>query len=135
MGTILVKSALNALKIEVFKKKISLKKFNLVAHFLLLTFFENFNFWKHLKHFLLKLYPFFVSWFWSFVKKYENDKVVNRIGCATWNSNLKSYLIFRHLTSIFWYYQQNVVTPTRAVRRSKKRRRACSLSVCMCSGK
>ena len=46
MGTILVKSALNALKIEVFKKKISLKKFNLVAHFLLLTFFENFNFVK-----------------------------------------------------------------------------------------
>ena len=44
MGTILVKSALNALKIEVFKKKMSLKKFNLVAHFLLLTFFENFNF-------------------------------------------------------------------------------------------
>ena len=46
MGTILVKSALkNALKIEVFKKFFfSLKKFNLVAHFLLLTFFENFNF-------------------------------------------------------------------------------------------
>ena len=32
MGTILVKSALNALKIEVLKKN-SLKKFNLVAHF------------------------------------------------------------------------------------------------------
>ena len=41
MGTILVKSAL---KIEVFKKNISMKKFNVVAHFLLLTLFENFNF-------------------------------------------------------------------------------------------
>ena len=44
MGTILVKKALNALKIEVSKKKISLKKFNLEAHSLFLTFFENFNF-------------------------------------------------------------------------------------------
>ena len=35
MSTILVKSALNALKIKVFKKKNSLKKFNLVPQFLL----------------------------------------------------------------------------------------------------
>ena len=39
---------------------------------------KNFYFWKlqflkHLKHFLLKFCPFFVSWFWSFGKKYEND--------------------------------------------------------------
>ena len=45
MGTILVKSALNALKIEVFKKDfLFINEFNLVAHFLWLTFFENFNF-------------------------------------------------------------------------------------------
>ena len=49
MGTILVKSTLNALKIEVFKKIFfSLKKLNFVAHFLLLTFSENFNFWTTL---------------------------------------------------------------------------------------
>ena len=68
MGTILVKSALNALKIEVFKKCATKLNF----------FSEKKSFWKlqllqHLKHFLLKLCPFFVSWFWSFGKKYEND--------------------------------------------------------------
>ena len=36
-------------------------------------FFWKLQFLKHLKHFLLKLCPFFVSWFWSFGKKYEND--------------------------------------------------------------
>ena len=44
MGTILAKSRLNALKIEVLKFFFSLKKFDLVAHILLLTFFEKFNF-------------------------------------------------------------------------------------------
>ena len=74
-----------------------------------LNFFNKKNiFWKlqflkHLKHFLLKLCPFFVSWIWSFGKKYiwkwlkghfwSMAKVVIRIGCATWNSNLKSYLL------------------------------------------
>jgi hypothetical protein len=42
MGTILVKNALNALKIQVFKKKL-LKKFNLVAHFLKTLIFKAFN--------------------------------------------------------------------------------------------
>ena len=36
-------------------------------------FFWKLQFLKHLKHFLLKLCPFFVSWFWSFGKIYEND--------------------------------------------------------------
>ena len=31
------------------------------------------QFLKHLKHFLLKLYPFFVTWFWSFVQRHEFD--------------------------------------------------------------
>ena len=31
------------------------------------------QFLKHLNDFLLKLCPFFVSWFWSFENKYEND--------------------------------------------------------------
>ena len=75
MGTILVKSALNALKLKL-KKKISLKKFNLVNRFLLFTFFEILSFSKHSKHFLLKLCPFFVSWFWGFVKRYEFDLMV-----------------------------------------------------------
>ena len=35
--------------------------------------FWKLQFWKHLKHFLLSLCPFFVSWFWSFVKRYEFD--------------------------------------------------------------
>ena len=35
--------------------------------------FWKLQFLKHLRHFLLKLCPFFVSWFWSFGKKYEND--------------------------------------------------------------
>ena len=51
------------------KKKKSLKKFNLVAHFCYWHFLKT----SILKHFLLKLCPFFVSWFWSFGKKYEND--------------------------------------------------------------
>ena len=39
------------------------------------TLFVTDIFWKlqFLKHFLLKLCPFFVSWFWSFVKRYEFD--------------------------------------------------------------
>ena len=41
-GHNLVKKALKSLKNKILKKK--KKKFNLVAHFLLLTFFENFNF-------------------------------------------------------------------------------------------
>ena len=45
MGTILnQKSAWDAVKIVVFKKKMRLKIFNLVAHFLLQAFFENLNF-------------------------------------------------------------------------------------------
>ena len=45
MGTILVKSALNALKIEVFKKKFFfIEEIQFSGTFLLLTFFENFNF-------------------------------------------------------------------------------------------
>ena len=57
MGTILVKSALNALKIEVFKKIFfSLKKLNFVAHFLLLTFSENCN--KIMKNSLSSEYNF-----------------------------------------------------------------------------
>jgi hypothetical protein len=36
-------------------------------------FFWKLQFLKHVKQFLLKLCPFFVSWFWSFGKKYEND--------------------------------------------------------------
>ena len=56
MGTILVKSALNALKIEVLRKNFfSLKKFNLVAHVLLLTFFDAF------KALFTKVVPIFVS--------------------------------------------------------------------------
>ena len=58
MGTILVKSALNALKIEVKKKKNSLKKFNLVAHFLLLTFFET-SIFKAFKALFTKIVPIF----------------------------------------------------------------------------
>ena len=61
------------------------------AHFLVLTFFENFNFLTTL---FSKLILFFcrLNWelkghFWSVAK------VVVRIGCVTWNSNLKSYLI------------------------------------------
>ena len=60
------------------------------------TFFVIDMFWKlqFLKH--LKLCPFFVSWIWSFVKRWSwlkghfwsVTKVVIRIGCATWNSNL-----------------------------------------------
>ena len=100
MGTILVKSAL---KIEVFKKiKCFIEEIQFSGTFFVIDIFWKLQFLKHLKHFLLKLCPFFVSWFWSFVKRYEIDlkghfwsvvKVVIRIGCATWNSNLKSYLL------------------------------------------
>ena len=58
MGTILVKSALDALKIEFFKKK-SLKKFNLVAHFLLLTIFLKTSFFKAFKALFTKIVPIF----------------------------------------------------------------------------
>ena len=59
MGTILVKSALNGLKIEVLEKKISLKKFNLVAHFLLLTIFLQTSLFKAFKALFTKIVPIF----------------------------------------------------------------------------
>ena len=43
MGTILVKSALNALKIEDFKKKKFIEEIQFSGTFFLLTFFLNFN--------------------------------------------------------------------------------------------
>jgi hypothetical protein len=58
MGTILVKSALNALKMK-FSKNVNNKKCATKLNF----FNEKLNeiFLKHLKHFLLKLCPLFVS--------------------------------------------------------------------------
>ena len=44
MGTILVKSALNALKIEVSKKNFFIENIQFSGTFLLLTLFENVNF-------------------------------------------------------------------------------------------
>ncbi len=73
MGTILVKSALNALKIEVFKKKKIIEEIQFSGTFFVIDIFWKLQFLKHLKHFLLKLCPFFVCWFWSFVKRYEFD--------------------------------------------------------------
>ena len=73
MGTILVKSALNALKIKVFKKKNFIEEIQFSGTFFVIDIFWKLQFLKHLKHFLLKLCPFFVSWFWSFVKRYEFD--------------------------------------------------------------
>ena len=71
MGTILVKSAL---KIEVFKKiKCFIEEIQFSGTFFVMNIFWKLQFLKHLKHFLLKLCPFFVSWFWSFVKRYEFD--------------------------------------------------------------
>ena len=55
MGTILVKSALNALKNEFFKKWAT--KLNFFNDF----FFGKVQFIKHLKHFLLKLCPLSVD--------------------------------------------------------------------------
>ena len=62
MGTILVKSALNALKIEVFKKQILIEEIQFSGTFFVIDIFWKLQFLKHLKHFLLKLCPFFVSW-------------------------------------------------------------------------
>ena len=59
MGTILVKSALNALKIEVFKRKrFSLKKFNLVSHFCYLHVLKT-SICKAFKALFTKIVPIF----------------------------------------------------------------------------
>ena len=67
MSTILVKSTSNALKIEVFQKKSFIEEIHFSCTFFVIDMFWKLQFLKHLKHFLLKLCPFFVSWFWSFV--------------------------------------------------------------------
>ena len=58
MGTILVKSALNALKIEVFKLFFFSFQFNLVAHFFLLTFLKT-SIFKVFKALFTKIVPIF----------------------------------------------------------------------------
>ena len=65
MGTLLVKSSLDALQIEVFKN-VNTKKFAKKLN----SFNEkkNWKFLKLIKHFLLKLSPFFVTWFWILVR-------------------------------------------------------------------
>jgi hypothetical protein len=81
--------------IRIFLKKISLKNIILGAHFLLSTFKKN----PFKALYLLKLGPFLVSWFPSFVKNYGNDlrvcflsvaKLVHRIGYGSWYSNQKA---------------------------------------------
>ena len=68
MGTILVKSAFNALKLKFSKKGVQFS-----GTFFVIDIFWKLQFLKNLKHFFLKLCPYFVSCFWSFGKKYEND--------------------------------------------------------------
>ena len=53
MGTILVKSALNASKIEVFKTKIFIEEIQFSGTFFVIDIFWKLQFLKHLKHFLL----------------------------------------------------------------------------------
>ena len=49
------------------------KTLNWAFHHKLFDTYWKLQFLKHLKRILLKLCPFFVSWFWSFVKRYEFD--------------------------------------------------------------
>ena len=54
-------------------KKNFIEEIHFSGTFFIIDIFWKLQFLKHLKHFLLKLCPFFVSWFWSFGKRYEND--------------------------------------------------------------
>ena len=56
-----------------FSKNVNNKKCATKLNFFNENFFWKLQFLKHLKHFLLKLCPFFVSWFWSSVMSYEFD--------------------------------------------------------------
>ena len=56
--------------------KFSKKKISFSGTYFVVYIFWKFQFFKHLKHFLLKLCQFFVSWFWSFIKRYEFDSRV-----------------------------------------------------------
>ena len=60
------------LLIEVFKKKKIIEEIQFSGMYFVIDIFWKLQFLKHLKHFLLKLCPFFDSQFWSFGKKYEN---------------------------------------------------------------
>ena len=73
-------------------------------------FFWKLQFLKHLKHFLLKLCTFFCQlilefwweiWKWLKGHIWSVAKVVIRVGCATWNSNLKSYLVSKYLVRTY----------------------------------
>ena len=50
-----------------------IEEFQFSSIFFDIDIFWKLQFLKHLKQFLLKLYPFFVCWFWSFGKNFEND--------------------------------------------------------------
>jgi hypothetical protein len=55
------------------KNKFFIEEIQFSGTFFVINIFWKLQFLKYLKHFLQKLHPFFVSWFWSFFKQYEFD--------------------------------------------------------------